>query len=93
MDNKYIRLIDDGFGFVVDGIHKIMEQDKPISEENYNKFFEEQSLGKQFKIKDVNANSFEEIFEEIAIEVDNSPKPPTEEERISALEEAMLMLL
>lgn len=61
----YVFKNKSGFGFKVDGIHKILDTDVPITEENYNKFFELQSQGKQFKIKDMYSAIFNEIFEEV----------------------------
>lgn len=53
MENKYyFRIENDSFGFVVDGIHEILDTDIEITDEDYNRFFELQSQGKQFKIKE-----------------------------------------
>ena len=60
----YITICEDGFGFKVPDIHIITDKDKYISDEIYNRFFEEQSQGKSFRIKDINGSTFEEIFEE-----------------------------
>ena len=75
---KYIYKIEEGFGFgfKADEINEILDTDVLISDENYNKFFELQSSGKQLKIKDINGVTFDEIFEEVV------PIPPTREEEI-----------
>lgn len=52
MENKYyFRIENDSFGFVVDTIHEIKETDIEISIDDYDTFFEMQSQGKQFKLK------------------------------------------
>lgn len=50
-NKKYLRIENDNFGFVVDTIHEIKETDIKITEDDYNTFFEMQSQGKQFKLK------------------------------------------
>ena len=60
----YITIYEDGFGFKVSDIHIITEEDKLISDDIYNHFFEEQSQGKSLRLKDINGTTFEEIFEE-----------------------------
>lgn len=89
---KYLCIIGDSLGFKVDGIHEILETDVPISDEIYNRFFIEQSHGKQLKIKNINGKIFEEIFEEIIPET-LPPQPPSLEKRMSAIEEALLSLI
>lgn len=53
------------FSFKHDRINKINENDVLIEDEIYNKFFKMQSEGKQFRVKNKNGITFEEIFEEI----------------------------
>ena len=53
------------FGFKHPKINKIEEDDGSISNEIYRRFLEEQELGKEFKVKNKNGETFEEIFEEI----------------------------
>ncbi|MGJ0908840.1 hypothetical protein CF065_18920 [Clostridium sporogenes] len=62
---KYICLENDSFGFKDSKINRILETDIEISEGIYNKFFEEQAEGKQFKIKNLDGKTFDEIFEEV----------------------------
>ena len=50
--------------FKDDSINIIADTDKLISDEIYTMFFEQQTMGKQFKIKDFQGETFEEIFEE-----------------------------
>ena len=94
MENQYyLRIENDNFGFLVDGIHKIQETDIPISYEDYTTFFNYQSEGKQFKLKEIPTGSglfdyIEEYTPEVI--VDNTP---TTEDRLKALEMAMLEVL
>lgn len=53
------------FGFKHPKINEISDTDIEISDEIYNRFFKEQEKGKQFKIKNKNGVTFEEIFEEV----------------------------
>ena len=58
MKNKYyLRIEDNNFGFLVEGIHEIKETDIPITYEDYTTFFNYQSEGKQFKLKEIPAGS------------------------------------
>lgn len=91
MYKYYIRLEEEGFGFVADGVHEILPTDKEISIEDYDTFFEMQTQGKQFIISNRNGTSLFEILEEYT--PPNINPIPTMEDRISALEEAMLLLL
>lgn len=77
---KYIFFENDKFGFKTDEVHEILDTDVSITEENYNKFFELQSQGKQFKIKNIHGITFEEIFEEIMPE--SVSKEPSELEKL-----------
>lgn len=53
MENQYyLRIDNNNFGFVVNGIHEIKETDIPISYEDYTIFFNLQNEGKQFKLKE-----------------------------------------
>lgn len=53
----YLRIEDGGFGFVSDKVHTIKETDIKIIDEDYNKFFELQSQGGQFKLKEFPAGN------------------------------------
>lgn len=84
--------------FKDDGINVITDMDEPISDEIYNMFFEEQSMGKQFKIKNIKGITFEEIFEEyrpINEWLDEQPLSETEElkQRVVQLETMVQTLL
>lgn len=57
------------FGFKHPKINKINEDDVLISDEIYNKFFEKQGQGKQFKVANKQGTTFEEIFTEVAQDV------------------------
>lgn len=84
--------------FKDDSINIITDMDEPISDEIYNMFFEQQSIGKQFKIKDIKGATFEEIFEEyqpINEDLDEQPLSETDElkQRVAQLEEMVEALL
>lgn len=49
----YLRIEVEDFGFVVNTIHEIQETDIKITKEDYDRFFELQSSGKQFRLKEV----------------------------------------
>lgn len=53
MDKYYLRIEDGNFGFVLEGIHEITDSDIAISSEDHKNFFELQSQGKQFRLKEV----------------------------------------
>lgn len=68
---KYLFIDEAGdYGFKVSGIHDINDDDVELDEAIYERFFQEQSSGKSFILKDINGTTFEEIFEEII------PGPP-----------------
>lgn len=54
------------FGFKHPKINEILADDIEISNEIYNRFFEEQGQGKQFKVVNKQGTTFEEIFEEVS---------------------------
>lgn len=94
----YIAICEDGFGFKVPDIHIITEEDKYISDEIYNRFFEEQAQGKSLRLKDINGTTFEEIFEEYqptSDDLDEQPLSETEElkQRVAQLEAMVQALL
>lgn len=84
--------------FKDDSINIITDTDKLISDEIYTMFFKQQSTGKQFKIKNLKGETFEEIFEEyqsINEDLDEQPISETEElkQRIAKLEAMVEALL
>lgn len=94
----YITICEGSFGFKVPDIHIITDEDKPISADIYNHFFEEQAQGKSFRLKDINGTTFEEIFEEyqpINEDLDEQPQSETEElrQRVAQLEAMVQALL
>lgn len=91
----YLRIKNKSFGFVLEGLHEIKKTDIEISNDDYNTFFELQSTeGKQFRLKEqpTGATLFDyvEAYEVEPGPVDNTP---TTEERIAALELALLEVL
>lgn len=94
----YITMCEDSFGFKVPDIHIITEEDKYISDEVYNRFFEEQAQGKSLRLKDINGTIFEEIFEEYqptSDDLDEQSLSETEElkQRVAQLEAMVQALL
>ena len=84
----YLYVYTDNFGFKDPKINEILEDDIEISEEVYNKFFEEQAKGKQFEIKNKHGKTFEEIFEEIKLEpIDEVTEPSPIEKLKKEIEE------
>jgi hypothetical protein len=84
--------------FKDDDINIITNADTPISDEIYNMFFEQQSIGKQFKLKNIDGKTFEEIFEEYQPtndDLDDQPLSETDElkQRIAKLEAMVETLL
>ncbi|WP_195245286.1 hypothetical protein [Clostridium celatum] len=53
------------FGFKHPKINEILPDDIEISDDIYKRFFKEQEQGKEFKIRNKNGETFEEIFEEV----------------------------
>ena len=82
----YLRIEENNFGFVVSGIHTILTTDIPVSIEDYNKFFELQSLGKQFKIKNSKGKTLFEILEEYTPVTEDMAITPSLDERVELLE-------
>ena len=50
----YLRILKDNmtFGFAVEGINQIFDTDIPVSDEDYESFFEQQAQGEQFRLKE-----------------------------------------
>ena len=96
---KYITISEtNDICFKDDDINIITDIDISISDEIYNMFFEQQSMGKQFRIKDINGTTFEEIFEEYQPTnevLDEQPLSETEElkQRVAQLEAMVEALL
>ena len=82
----YLRIEENNFGFVVSGIHTILATDIPVSNKDYNKFFELQSQGKQFRIKNPKGKTLFEILEEYTPVLENTPITPSLDERVELLE-------
>lgn len=53
VNQYYLRIENDFFGFVVEGIHNINRNDIAITNEDYTNYFDKQSKGVQFKLKEV----------------------------------------
>jgi hypothetical protein len=96
---KYITISENNdICFKDDDINIIFDTDRLISDEIYNMFFEEQSQGKSFRLKNIDGITFEEIFEEYQPVNDNLEEQTlseTEElkQRVAQLEEMVQALL
>lgn len=83
----HIRIKNDEFEFVISGIHTIIDTDIEIDDEEYNKFFELQSKGKQFRIKNPNGTTLFEILEEYTPVFEDIDIGVTIEDRVKNLEQ------
>lgn len=94
-NNYYIRIQEQKFGFIVEGIHDIDETiDHKVTSEDYKTFFELQSEGKQFRVKEVpTGETLFDLIEEYTPEPIEMPVTVSLEERIEALETLMLEVL
>lgn len=91
MENKFLRIENDSFCFIVEGIHIIKETDIKLTQEEYDRFFELQSDGKQFKLKkEPTGQSLFDLLEELEPVVDPTPSM---EDRLNALEMVMLEMV
>lgn len=91
--NCYLRLEGNTFGFIIEDINEIKETDIKITTDDYNRFFELQSKGRQFRIKDNAAGAelfdyIEEYIQDIVVDT-----TPSTEDRLKALEMALLEVL
>ena len=96
---KYISISEtNDICFKDDNINTIIDTDIPVSDEIYTMFFEQQSAGKQFKIKNLKGTTFEDIFEEYqpaSEDLEELPLSDTEElkQRVAQLEAVIQTLL
>ena len=89
---------NNSFGFYIEGIHDIdKDKDIPISDEDYNKFFEEQSNGKQYRLKETrqsdNSGGLFDYVEEYVEQVETLQQEPSLQEQIEHLTQAILELM
>lgn len=94
-NNYYIRIQEQKFGFIVEGIHDIDETiDHKVTNEDYKTFFNLQSEGKQFRVKEApTGETLFDLIEEYTLEPIEMPVTVSLEERIEALEALMLEVL
>ena len=94
-NNYYVRIQEQKFGFIVEGIHDIDETiDHKVTNEDYKTFFELQSEGKQFRVKEApTGETLFDLIEEYTPEPIEMPVTVSLEERIEALESVMLEVL
>lgn len=89
----YLRIDNENFWFIVDDVNEIMKTDIPITVEEYDMYFNLESQGKKFKLKETVGTSLFECIEEYIQPVDTSTHAPTLEERQSALEDVVMQML
>ena len=94
-NNYYVRIQEQKFGFIVEGIHDIDETiDHKVTSEDYKTFFDLQSEGKQFRVKEApTGETLFDLIEEYTPEPIEMPVTVSLEERIEALETLMLEVL
>ena len=89
----YITKIDDGFGFKDSRKDEILSTDVKMIDEVYNKFIEMNGLGNEFKLGDINGETFERMFIELIPEVFIPVKTPTTLYEIQSTLDTILMSL
>lgn len=93
-NRKYLRIEGETLSFVCDDLHKIKPTDYPILDSDYNLFFKKQGDGSKFR---VNPNPTGVGLFDLVIETpfvpDTSPVPPSNEDRLAALETALMGVL
>ncbi|MBS6501898.1 MAG: hypothetical protein KH415_09735, partial [Clostridium sp.] len=94
----YLRIEENNFGFVLEGLHEIKEIDISITNADYDMFFDLQAKGKQFRLKEVPTGK--ELFdyvEEYTPEVTPIDPVPSEtdilKEKVNVLEKENADLL
>lgn len=89
----YLRIENNNFSFVSDKVNNILTTDKAITNKEYNEFFNMQSKGKQFRVKEeVTGTGLFDYIEEYTPEP--APYTPTELELLQeeALEQSEYMV-
>ncbi len=90
-DKYYLRVQNGTFGFVIEGIHEIVGTDIEVTIEDYNQFFKMQNEGKQFRLKATSTgDGLFDFVEEYVPEQIIIHQNPTTEERLAALEAALM---
>lgn len=94
----YLRIEENNFGFVLEGLHEIKETDISITNADYDMFFDLQAKGKQFRLKEVPTGK--ELFdyvEEYTPEINQVDPVPSEtdilKEKVNVLEKENADLL
>lgn len=87
----YLRIENNTFGFLVEEIHEIEETDILITNDDYNTFFELQSQGKQYRVKEIPTGDtlfdyIEEYIPEVIPEVQLPSETDILKEKVNVLE-------
>lgn len=94
----YLRIEENNFGFVLEGLHEIKETDISITNADYNNFFDLKSIGKQFRLKETpTGKGLFDYVEEYAPEINQVDPVPSEtdilKEKVNVLEKENADLL
>lgn len=74
----YLRTENNKIEFLVDDIHEIKDSDMKLSNEEYGRFFELQSEGKQFRLKEMITYNIPSSLFDYVEEFVNDPVPAEE---------------
>lgn len=74
----YLRTENNKIEFLVDDIHEIKNSDMELSNEEYGRFFDLQSEGKQFRLKEMVTYSIPSSLFDYVEEFVNDPVPAEE---------------
>lgn len=80
-NQRYFRAGDERtFGFVIPDLFKIMPSDVLVTDEEYERYFEEEAKGKNFRCKEImpDTGSLFDMIEEYTPEIPDLPPSPTQ---------------
>lgn len=87
----FLRILEDStFLIIIEGIREVLETDIPIKEEDFE-YISTKDFIKYYRLKDIPTGA--ELFDYIEEYTPETINTPTQEERLKALELAMLEVL
>ncbi len=93
---RYLRIQDGDFYFILEGMTEVFDSDILLGDEELVKYFELQSLGKEFRVKSIpTGKDLFGIIEEYVPDIPKlPPAPPSETELLKeeALNQSEIML-
>lgn len=91
----YIRIneTNNDFGFIPDDIYEPLPTDVEIPEEFYLRALQAPCRGKQLTLIDVCGKTYDEMFNEVDSPQDTTVYPPSNDDRLAALEAALMGVL